>query len=101
MQKYGQKWRFFGEQKARYPMFAVAGMWIFIMLLTHDGQIYAAIASGNADGSALDELYFPQWSDLQGTQIAQVLFAGIILMIGYAIFVKIAQHKLARISYSV
>jgi hypothetical protein len=98
---YRQKWRFFAEQRARYVLFPIAGLWIFIMLLAHDGQLYNALQNGNADASILQQLYFPTITDEQGTQIARATLAAIIILVAYAILIKIAQHQVEKVGYSV
>lgn len=99
--QYGQKWRFFGEQKARYALFAIMGLFVFYNLLGHDISIHNAVRNGEADAVTLEELYFAGWTHDQLRAVDWANVAGMFVLVGYAVIIKIAQHKLTKISYNV
>jgi len=78
-------------QKARYPLLALIPLYSFLGLILHDGSIYATVESGEADINTLNQLYF---SSMTADQLINWMRALLIIgatLIGYAIFIRIAQ----------
>lgn len=97
---YRQKWGFLAEQKARYALMPIVGIWVFISLLTHDASIYSAIELGEADSGALSELYFEYWNHETNRNIGAGMFFVMGFLVVYAVIIRIAQKKVEKAGYS-
>jgi len=86
--------RFLGYQ-AKWFALPIMGLFVFLQLLTHDGGIYTQVAHGG-DASALGQLYFPNWSNDEGTQIARMTLVGMIVLGAVAIFIRYAKWHYAN-----
>lgn len=98
---YRQKWRFLAEQKARYVLLPIFGLFVFMQLVNHDGVIYGAIERGEADSSALEERYFPQWTFEDGVMIIRATLAAIAALVVYAVLIRAAQKRVEKVGYSI
>lgn len=86
--------RFLGYQ-AKWFIFPIVGLFTFMQLIAHDGGVYGAIDKG-ADASTLNQLYFPNWSFADGVQLIQMTIAVIVILIGFAIFIRYAKWHYAN-----
>lgn len=93
MQTSGSFMERLSNYKARYPLIFAIGLFVFIQALTHDGAIYSMIERGETDANSIHDLYFPYWSNSEGTTIAQAAMGGIVFLVVFAILIRIAQRK--------
>lgn len=87
--------RFLGYQ-AKWFVFPILGLFTLAQIAAHDGQVYSAIESGQSDINALSQLYFKEWSHSQDSQIIGMMFVGMMVLAGLAIFIRYAKWHYAN-----